>query len=145
MAKLFWKYGKNQIAAALVAYGLLKKMALIIDNKDLEASLNTNADEFCQLAETMLSKCKESNKQKTMDMLEIKVEDLGNATCRQIALVTENMSFVAHPFFQSVLSEEWMGKLFLQNRWTWVRMPYLYICYNLQGIQLSQDHDLIAK
>ncbi|XP_060077266.1 transient receptor potential cation channel subfamily M member-like 2 [Ylistrum balloti] len=123
MAKLFWKYGKDQIAAALVAYGLLKKMALLIENKDLEISMNSHADEFCQLAQTLLSKCRESSEKKTSQMLSTQMDDWGNATCRQIARMTENKSFIAHPFFQSLLSEEWMGDISLLNRWTWFKLP----------------------
>ncbi|XP_033748888.1 transient receptor potential cation channel subfamily M member-like 2 [Pecten maximus] len=127
MTKLFWKYGKDQVAAALVAYGLLKKMALMVENKDIETSMNNNADEFCQLAQTMLSRCKESNEKKTTEMLSKRMDNWGNATCRQIARMTENRSFVAHPFFQSLLSEEWMGELSLLNRWKWVKFPLCII------------------
>ncbi|XP_033748450.1 transient receptor potential cation channel subfamily M member-like 2 [Pecten maximus] len=120
MAKLFWKYGKDHIAAALVAHGLLKQMSILIGDKESEKILKQNSDEFCQLAVNILNKCQEKDEKKATDLLTQRMEEWGHTTCEQIAMKTDNKHFVAHATFQSLLSSMWMGELSPLNGLTWI-------------------------
>ncbi|XP_060065040.1 transient receptor potential cation channel subfamily M member-like 2 [Ylistrum balloti] len=119
MAKLFWKYGKDHIAAALVAHGLLKQMSSLIGDKESEKILRQNSDEFCQLAVNILNECQEKDEKKATDLLTQRMEEWGHTTCEQIAMKTDNKHFVAHATFQSLLSSMWKGELSPLNGLTW--------------------------
>ncbi|XP_069135889.1 transient receptor potential cation channel subfamily M member-like 2 isoform X2 [Argopecten irradians] len=120
MAKLFWKYGTDHIAAALVAHGILKQMSILIGDKESEKILKQNSDEFCQLALNILNECQEKDEKKAADLLIQRMEEWGHTTCEQIAMKTDNKHFVAHATFQSLLSSMWMGELSPLNGLTWI-------------------------
>ncbi|OWF39756.1 transient receptor potential cation channel subfamily M member 2-like [Mizuhopecten yessoensis] len=123
MAKLFWKYGKDHIAAALVAHGLLKKMSTLVGDKDSEKTLKHNSDEFSRLALEILNECQEKDEKKATDLLTQRIDEWGHSTCEQIAMKTDNKDFVAHATFQSLLSSMWMGELSPLNG-----LPRILVC-----------------
>ncbi|XP_052091142.1 transient receptor potential cation channel subfamily M member-like 2 isoform X5 [Mytilus californianus] len=115
LAKIFWKQGKDAIAGALVAYGLLKKLAKRTEDTELKKSLDRNAIDFSDLAIKVLNECHETDERKAQNLLIRQLDNWGGATCVLIAVETQNKHFISQTACQSLLNRVWMGRLSPEN------------------------------
>ncbi|XP_063423231.1 transient receptor potential cation channel subfamily M member-like 2 isoform X2 [Mytilus trossulus] len=115
LAKIFWKQGKDAIAGALVAYGLLKKLAKKTEDTELQKSLDRNAIDFSDLAIQVLNECHETDERKAQNLLIRQLDNWGGATCVLIAVETQNKHFISQTACQSLLNRVWMGRLSPEN------------------------------
>ncbi|XP_067687429.1 transient receptor potential cation channel subfamily M member-like 2 [Haliotis asinina] len=115
MAILFWKEGNEQTAAALVANSILKALRKRTDDAELMKTLESNANEFEDLAVGVLNSCYNSDEQKAQDLLIRELENWGRATTVLIAVEADNKKFVSQTACQSLLNSIWMGKMSLDT------------------------------
>ncbi|XP_060069971.1 transient receptor potential cation channel subfamily M member-like 2 [Ylistrum balloti] len=115
MAKLLWKFGKDHVAWALVAYGVLKAMSKLTKDEEEKNMFKQNSDEFCRLAQHILNECKRRNDKKCIDLLTQNIKGWEETTCMEIALKTNNKTIVSSAAFLSLMDSMWQGKLSSQS------------------------------
>ncbi|XP_048236497.1 transient receptor potential cation channel subfamily M member-like 2 isoform X3 [Haliotis rufescens] len=115
LAKLFWREGNEQTAAALVANSILKALRKCTDDAELMKTLESNANEFEDLAVGVLNSCYNSDEQKAQDLLIRELENWGSATTVLIAVEADSKKFVSQTACQSLLNSIWMGKMSMDN------------------------------
>ncbi|KAJ8309654.1 hypothetical protein KUTeg_012798 [Tegillarca granosa] len=111
MAKLFWKYSRDSIAAALVASALLHAMSSKTEDKDLRQSLKKNSAEFSSIAMGVLTECNNIDEIQAQNLLVRELVNWGNTTCLMIAIESDNKHFISHSACQALLNNVWNGQL----------------------------------
>ncbi len=108
MALIFWREGRNQISAALVAT-LISNSYLRRHDIDTAkyTELLTNSKRFENLACRTLQLCDDSDDLTATRTLMRQVEEFGCTTPIQIALAGQCMDFISHPVFQNLTSIIW--------------------------------------
>ncbi|XP_060069972.1 transient receptor potential cation channel subfamily M member 2-like [Ylistrum balloti] len=111
MAKVLWKFGQDQIAMALIACRLLKKISKSSRFPNMKDKLTKNAEEFCQLALDITFECFENDDEKAMDLLMTHMGRWEDITCIEIALMTNNRKFAANGLIQYIVDAVWCGEI----------------------------------
>ncbi len=118
MALIFWREGRNQISAALVATLISNSYLRRYDIDTAKyTELLTNSKRFESLACSTLQLCDDSDNLTATRTLMRQVEEFGSTTPIQIALAGQCMDFISHPVFQNLTSIIWYDQLKL-----WIQM-----------------------
>ncbi|KAK3595125.1 hypothetical protein CHS0354_002378 [Potamilus streckersoni] len=114
VAKLLWKMTKNQIAGALVACALLKRLAVkAADDEELELSVNIqeHSQKYEDLATYVLGECYRQNKDLAHKLLVRELKMYGGTTLFTLADANELMKFMGHTCCQTKLNLIWKGRM----------------------------------
>lgn len=121
MAKLMWSMGREQIATALMATRLLKSMAgkARADDTitDISPELLEVANDFEQHAIGVLQECYEENETLSQTLLVKELDNFGNLTALDLAVMAEDQNFIAHTSCQVLLTRLWMGAMAMNTKW----------------------------
>ncbi|KAK3605932.1 hypothetical protein CHS0354_019598 [Potamilus streckersoni] len=114
MAKLFWRQGKDAIAAALLADALLFAMSRHSDDRDFKAQCEKNRREFTNLAIGVLKECHEQNANNAKDLL-LRKSQWGETSCVLLAMNAKNKQFISEHACQDIFNNIWMGQIAEDN------------------------------
>ncbi|KAK3610936.1 hypothetical protein CHS0354_032657 [Potamilus streckersoni] len=111
MAKLFWRYGKDAIAAALFAHALLSAMSHQIDDKDFTEQCEKHIREFTNLAIGVLKECHKKDVNLAKNLLIQEQSQWEETSCVLIAVKAKNKQFLSEYACQDVFNNIWMGNI----------------------------------
>ncbi|KAH3873247.1 hypothetical protein DPMN_036477 [Dreissena polymorpha] len=135
VADLIWKSVDDPIAAALLAYRILKALDEIVQveaEAELSDALRSQALTYQDRAYDLLSECHERNKNLTHQLLVRSLEKpLQNHTLLSFAESNGLMKFMGHTSCQTKLSEIWRGHMALHTQWWKIAVgivfPFLFV------------------
>ena len=104
MAKLMWQHGEQAMAKALVASRLYQALALEAADDDLDVEiydeLNSYSQNFEELSLTLLEFSYLSDDDLTQHLLTASLDNWSRQTCLSLAVIANNLKFLAHPLSQ---------------------------------------------
>ena len=104
MAKLMWQHGEQAMAKALVASRLYQALALEAADDDLDVEifdeLNSYSQNFEELSLTLLEFSYISDDDLTQHLLTASLDNWSRQTCLSLAVIANNLKFLAHPLSQ---------------------------------------------
>ena len=104
MAKLMWQHGEQAMAKALVASRLYQALALEAADDDLDVEiydeLNSYSQNFEDLSLTLLEFSYVSDDDLTQHLLTASLDNWSRQTCLSLAVIANNLKFLAHPLSQ---------------------------------------------
>ncbi|TGZ57789.1 hypothetical protein CRM22_009848 [Opisthorchis felineus] len=111
MARLFWTYEKEPIAAALTASILFGELANKCDDVTCKEEYEEAARTFEEKADEVLEECYQEDRVRTQLLLSRKLDFYGGTSVIRLAARGRCIRFMAHPCCQELLSGVWMGEL----------------------------------
>ncbi len=146
MAKLIWRRGDGALVRALVASMMYRSMAKEATNDDIlemeTKRLLSYAEEFDQEALDLLDYSYSQNKASAQELLTCKLAKWPGLTCLVLAYASRNRKLIAHPCFQMIVNDLWMGGL-LTRRYTNLKTLICLLCPPLCLLLIYKSADTI--
>ncbi len=131
MAKLIWRRGDGALVRALIASMMYRSMAKETANDDIlemeMKKLQSYAEEFDQKALDLLDHSYSQNNGSAQELLTCKLPNWPGLTCLVLAYACHNRKLIAHPCFQIIVNDLWMGGL-LTRRYTNLKILICLLC-----------------
>lgn len=104
-------YVQLKLSAAQMASFLLDKLVIYATDRDVRNDITENATNFDKLAVGVLDACYSADQNLTHLLILREVRQFGDTTCIDLANISANMPFIAHPACQTLLNCVWNGEL----------------------------------
>ncbi|GFN80396.1 transient receptor potential cation channel subfamily m member 2 [Plakobranchus ocellatus] len=112
LVKVLWKRSAEPIAVALVISNMYYRMyKFYIVDIDLRAEIKRNAIEFGDLAIKMLDLIFNDSRLLALHSLTHPIPEFNNLNMVDLALIGNNIFFIAHPCCQCSMRERWFGNI----------------------------------
>ncbi|XP_038064176.1 transient receptor potential cation channel subfamily M member 5-like [Patiria miniata] len=143
MAMVFWKLGKLSMGGALVALKLLRELSNRQEEIDAKkaANMKQHAEKFEQMAVDILDMCYEDDRRRTSELLARVMPEWGGATGLDIAAAAKSKLFISQVGVQSLLSELWMGRLFITTHTFRIFLCLLFPFFSTFLITFCAEND----
>ncbi|RUS70802.1 hypothetical protein EGW08_021437, partial [Elysia chlorotica] len=133
LVKVLWKRSGEPIAVALVISNMYYRMSkFYIKDVDLKGEIKQNAIEFGDLAIKIMDLTFNDSRLLAFHSLTNQIPEFNNLNVVDLALIGNNIFFIAHPCCQRSMRERWFGNIKIHSyNFSFISVPEflkIYLC-----------------
>lgn len=125
LAKVLWKRTEDPMAMALIVSMILHRLgSRWCKDLDLRQRIKESAAKFGKMAVEMLKLTYAESSTFAFSALSKCLDDFNNRTVVELAKMSENKYFIAHPCCQKWLAQRWLGNIHVRELdWGYFKLP----------------------